>query len=102
MFLRGPEEPHVAREPRRYGVPQKKSAKKRLRQTGKRNERNRSIKSRVATAGRNAKAAPHEDRDAALKRARSAIDRAVKGGAIKKETASRKKSRLVKELGGTA
>ena len=83
-------------------MPQKESAKKRLRQTAKRNERNRSIKSRMATAVRNAKTAPPEERDAVLKRAVSAIDRAVKAGVIKKETAGRKKSRLVRELARTA
>lgn len=83
-------------------MPQKKSAKKRLRQTEKRNARNRSIRSRTATAVRNAKAAAPEERDAAFRRAVSLIDKAVKAGTMKKQTASRKKSRLAKELGAKA
>lgn len=79
-------------------MPQKKSAKKRLRQAEKRNARGRSLRSRTATAVRTAKAAPPEERDAALRRASSLIDRAVKAGTLKKATASRKKSRLAKEL----
>ena len=83
-------------------MPQKKSAKKRLRQTDKRNARNRGIRSRMATAVRAAREASPEEREAALKRAVSIIDRAAKAGAIKKETAGRKKSKLAKELRGAA
>ena len=56
----------------------------------------------MATAVRAAKAASPDEREAALKRAVSVIDRAAKAGAIKKETANRKKSKLTKELGGSA
>lgn len=79
-------------------MPQKKSAKKRLKQTSKRNARNRGIRSRMATAVRGAREASPEERDAALKRAVSAIDKAAKAGAIKRETADRKKSKLVRDL----
>jgi ribosomal protein S20 len=54
-------------------LPQKKSAKKRLRQNEKLNARNRAVRSRMAT-----------------------VDKAVKVGVIKKATADRKKSRLMK------
>jgi small subunit ribosomal protein S20 len=84
------------------GVPQKKSAKKRLKQNATRNQRNRSVKSTMATAVRGARAASPEERDGALKRAVAAIARAEKAGVIKKQTANRKKSRLVRELSGTA
>jgi small subunit ribosomal protein S20 len=77
-------------------LPQKKSTIKRLRQDKKINARNRAVRSQVATAIRKIKTAPAEERDAALKGAVSAIDKAAKAGVMKKETASRRKSRLVK------
>lgn len=83
-------------------MPHKKSTIKRLRQDKKINERNRSIKSAVATAVKKARAAAPESRDADFKRAASLIDKAVKVGVLKKESASRKKSRLAKELGRKA
>ncbi len=79
-------------------MPQKKSTIKRLRQAKKINTRNRSVKSAMATAVKKVKTAPPEECEAAFKRAVSTIDRAVKAGVIKKETASRKKSRLAKEI----
>jgi small subunit ribosomal protein S20 len=83
-------------------LPQKKSTVKRLRQNKKLNARNQSIKSRVATAVRRAKEAGADGREAALRRAISEIDKATKAGVYKKETASRKKSKLMKELRKTA
>lgn len=83
-------------------MPQKKSTIKRLRQDKKINARNRATKSRVATAVKKARAAGPDDQPAALKKAISEIDKAVKTGVIKKETASRKKSRLMKELNRAA
>jgi len=83
-------------------LPQKKSAKKRLRQNEKLNQRSRSIRSTMATAVKRARAAGPEDRDKAFKNAVSAIDKAARAGVIKKETAGRKKSKLAKELGRAA
>lgn len=83
-------------------MPQKKSTVKRLRQTKKLNARNQAIKSRVATAVRRAREADADAREAALRGAIAEIDKAVKAGVYKKETASRKKSRLLKALGKTA
>ena len=83
-------------------MPQKKSTIKRLRQDKKINARNRAAKSRVATAVKKARAAGPDDQPTALKKAISEIDKAVKTGVIKKETASRKKSRLMKELNRAA
>ena len=77
-------------------MPQKKSTIKRLRQNKKLNVKNRAVKSQVATAIRKIKTASPEEREAALKGAVSAIDKAAKAGVMKKETASRRKSRLVK------
>ncbi len=81
-------------------MPQKKSAIKRRRQDAKLNERNRAGKSRMATAVKQLRAASPEEKAAALKRAVSVIDKAAKHGVIKKTTASRKKSRLMKEIAG--
>jgi len=79
-------------------LPQKKSTVKRLRQAKKLNARNAAIKSRVATAVRKAREADPEGREAALRRAIAEIDKAAKNGIYKKETASRKKSKLTKAL----
>lgn len=80
---------------RRYSLPSKRSCAKRLRQDKKRNERNTAAKSRVATAIKRVKAAGPGEREIELRKAVSAIDRAVKRGVLKKETASRKKSKLM-------
>ena len=77
-------------------LPQKKSAIKRLRQNEKQNARNRSIRSKMATAVKKVQSAPAEEREQALRSAVSVIDKAVKVGVIKKTTADRKKSRLMK------
>jgi len=77
-------------------VPHKKSAKKRLRQRDKLTAHNRAWKSRVATAVRAAREASGEGKNEAVKKAVSVIDRAAKVGVVKKATASRKKSRLMK------
>jgi small subunit ribosomal protein S20 len=79
-------------------LPQKKSTVKRLRQSKKLNARNQAIKSRVATALRRAKEADAEGRDAALRKAMAEIDKAAKAGVYKKETANRKKSKLMKAV----
>ena len=78
-------------------MPQHKSAKKRMRSDPKKRLRNRIVKSQVKTAiGR------LEDTDSAeaarplLATAFSELDRAAKRNVIKKQTASRKKSRLAK------
>lgn len=77
-------------------MPQKKSAIKRLRQNEKLNARNRAIRSRMTTAVKKVNAAPAEEREQSLRAAVSVIDKAVKVGVIKKNTADRKKSRLMK------
>jgi small subunit ribosomal protein S20 len=81
-------------------MPHLKSAKKRLRQDEKLQMRNRSIRSRMQTAIKAVSAAPADEREAAVRRAISAIDRAVKAGVIKKATGSRKKSALMKQTAG--
>ena len=77
-------------------LPQKRSAIKRLRQNEKQNARNRAIRSKMATVVKKVQSAPAEEREQALRAAVSVIDKAVKVGVIKKTTADRKKSRLMK------
>ena len=79
-------------------LPHKKSAIKRRRQDEKINARNKAVKSRMATAVKKARTASADDREAALRAAVSVIDKAAKVGVIKKASADRKKSRLMKEL----
>lgn len=78
-------------------MPHKKSAKKRLRQDEKRNAKNRAVRSRMTTAVKKARGASDDEKDAAVREAVSVIDKAAKVGALKKATADRKKSRLMKQ-----
>jgi small subunit ribosomal protein S20 len=75
-----------------------KSAKKRIVIAEKNRERNQAIKSRVKTMSKKVLAAVEtkdtENSDAALSVAYQELDRAVSKGILKKNTASRKKSRL--------
>lgn len=50
----------------------------------------------MATAVKKVETAPSDEREPALRAAVSLIDKAVKVGVIKKATADRKKSRLMK------
>ncbi len=77
-------------------MPHKKSTIKRLKQSKKQNERNRAAKSKVATAIKHVETAPPEEREARIRVATSLIDKAVKNNVIKKNTASRRKSRIMK------
>jgi small subunit ribosomal protein S20 len=79
-------------------LPHKKSAVKRLRQSKRLNARNQAVKSRVSTAVRKAREAGPDAREASLRKAIAEIDRATKAGIYKRETANRKKSRLMKAL----
>jgi small subunit ribosomal protein S20 len=82
-------------------LPHKKSAKKSLRQDEKRNARNRAVRSRMSSAVKRARGASDDERDAAVREAVSVIDKAAKVGALKKGTADRKKSRLMKQKGAS-
>ena len=68
-----------------------KSAVKRMRQTAKRRERNVGIKKDIKTA---VKAFVAEPSATNLSKAHSELDKAVKKGLIKKNTAARRKSAL--------
>ncbi len=82
---------------RNKGMPNIKSAKKRLRTAEKARQGNKSVKSRITTARAKFYAAvAGTDKDAAsaaFDTYCSALDKAVKRGAIKKNNADRRKSR---------
>ncbi len=85
-------------------MPNNPSAEKRMRQEAKRRAHNRSIKSLVrteVTKARQAIAAPTVSTETAQNAVRAAIselDRAAKKGVLHKNNASRRKSRLMKQL----
>jgi len=85
-------------------MPNNPSAEKRMRQEIKRRAYNRSIKSLVrteVTKARQAIATPTVSAEAAQNTVRAAIselDRAAKKGVLHKNNASRRKSRLMKQL----
>ncbi|MBT4878361.1 MAG: 30S ribosomal protein S20 [Alphaproteobacteria bacterium] len=76
-----------------------KSAQKRIRQTERKTEVNRKRRSQIRTAIRAVMdaitAKKKDDATTALKKAESSIMKGVSKGVVKKETASRKVSRLV-------
>jgi small subunit ribosomal protein S20 len=77
------------------------SARKRIRQNVTRNERNKPVRTRAATAVREARAAIEAgDSDAAdrVREAQTALDRAARRNIIHANAAARRKSRLVKQL----
>jgi small subunit ribosomal protein S20 len=80
-----------------------KSAIKRIRQNERRRVRNKGIRSRTRPLSKNVIEAlgdgDNEAAKAALKQAIPAIDKAAAKGIIKKNTASRKISRLMKKVG---
>lgn len=75
-----------------------RSAEKQRRQAEKRNERNRAAKSRLRSALKKTRgtiaAAEGKVEDAIISGGYSAVDKAAKAGVIKKNTASRYKSRI--------
>lgn len=79
-----------------------KSAKKALRQSQKRKIRNTAYKQKAKSLLKEAKALVGQEKVAEAKKSLSAIykalDKAAKAGVIKKNTASRKKSRITKFL----
>lgn len=87
-------------------MPNTKSAGKRARSNAKKAARNKSIKSRVKTLEKKyltlVGAGKVEDAKKAFADVASAYDKAAKGGVIKKESASRKRSRLQLRLNATA
>ena len=79
-----------------------KSQKKRNRQTIRRTERNRALRSELRTRRKNALAAADSGdaaaADEALRIAQVKIDKAVTKGILKKNTAARRKSTLTRQV----
>jgi small subunit ribosomal protein S20 len=81
-------------------MPNNAAAQKRMRQEQKRRLHNRSVKSLVKTQITKARTAVALDENAeeAVRAAVSELDRAAKKGVIHRNNASRRKSRLMKQL----
>lgn len=83
-------------------MPNTKSAQKAMRQSRRRNAINLRTKSKMKSAVKETRAhlsgGSAKDAAEALKKAMSALDKAVKKKVIHKNTASRRKSRLAKAL----
>ena len=82
-------------------MPNIKSAKKRVKVTATKNARNKAFKSALRTSVKNANTAidtNSSDKAEAVRLAVKKIDTAVSKGVIKKNTAARKKSRLMKKV----
>ena len=79
-------------------MPNTKSAERRMRNSARKQLRNRSVKSRLKTFEKRYAAAlkvgKKDEAGTALREAISAFDKAVKGGVITRGAANRKKSRL--------
>ncbi len=77
------------------------SAIKRIRQSEKRRQRNRAVRSRVRTVlktARTAASTPGDEARAAVFQAIRTLDKAVTKGVIHRNTAARKKSALARRL----
>jgi small subunit ribosomal protein S20 len=83
-------------------MPNTKSAERRMRNSARKQLRNRSVKSRLKSMERryaaSLKTGKKEDATTALREAISTFDKAVKSGVIPRGTANRKKSRLTLRL----
>ena len=83
-------------------MPNTKSAERRMRNSARKQVRNRSAKSRLHTLEASyvtsLKGGKREDAVKALRLVTSAFDKAAKGGIVHKATANRKKSRLALQL----
>jgi small subunit ribosomal protein S20 len=83
-------------------MPNTKSAERRMRNSARKNARNRSIKSRIHTIERNylelLSAGKKDDAARELRTISSAFDKAAKAGVMHRAAADRKKSRLALRL----
>ena len=79
-------------------MPNIKSAKKRVRVSRTRNERNKAYKSSLRTLIKNALSAQESEKVSAVRAAVQKIDQAVSKGIMHKNTAARKKSALVRKV----
>lgn len=78
-----------------------KSAVKRIKQAGRRQQRNRAVRSKLRSAVKKHRESEAKDRKAALPATYAQIDRAVRKGVIHKNAAARYKSRLSKAKTGS-
>lgn len=87
-------------------MPNTLSAKRRVRSTARRHQRNRAVKSSIRTLEKKylalLKESKVEEARAALSAVMSALDKAAKKGVIHKAKADRKKSRLALKLSALA
>jgi len=83
-------------------MPNTKSAERRMRNSARKNLRNKSVKSRLKTLEssflESVKAGKKEEATKAFQAVSSACDKAAKVGTIPRATANRKKSRLAARL----
>lgn len=79
-------------------MPNKRSAKKALRQAMKRATLNKSRRDAYKLAIKKATKSTSSDAKELIRQAQKALDKAAKRGVIKKNTAARKLSRLVKRV----
>ncbi|OGF30340.1 30S ribosomal protein S20 [Candidatus Falkowbacteria bacterium RIFOXYD2_FULL_35_9] len=82
-------------------MPQKQQAIKALRQSKKREAKNKILKSTVKTLVKKTRKSidnKAKDIDAQIKQAQKLLDKAIKQGIMKKNTVARRKSRLMKKL----
>ena len=75
-----------------------KSQKKRILTNAKAAERNRAVRSELKTRVKTATASAGSGDDSSVRLAMSKIDRAVAKGVLHKNTAARKKSRLMQKI----
>ena len=75
-----------------------KSQKKRILTNAKAAERNRAVRSELKTRVKTATASRGSDDGSSVRLAMSKIDRAVAKGVLHKNTAARKKSRLMQKI----
>ena len=87
-------------------MPNTKSAERRMRNSARKQSRNRSVKSRLHTLEKKyldlVKAGKKEEASTSLRSLTSAYDKAAKGGVVHRTSANRKKSRLALRLKSVA
>lgn len=83
-------------------MPNIKSAEKRVRTAAKSRAKNRAVMSKINTARKPIIEGKPEDSAKALAEYASTLDKAVKQGVIKRNTADRRKSRAAKRLAAAA
>lgn len=78
-------------------MPNIKSAKKRLRQSHKRREHNKDVKSSIRTVTKRLlQTESHDEAEEMLRQAMSMLDRAARRGILPKNAVARRKSRLTR------